>query len=230
MPIFYIVMLTDRNLKDSPLMAGKRKKLVEAIRSKGIRDENVLGAIEKLPRHFFVPGKGLEYQHAYDDKPLQIGSGQTISQPYTVAYQTELLEIKLGDKVLEIGTGSGYQAAILATMGAEVFTIERHKSLYEETAMLLQYLGLDKHVHLYYGDGFEGIPEEAPFDKILITAAAPEIPPKLLDQLKTGGIMVLPLGKGRTQQMVRITKTGNKDYRKEVFDDFAFVPMLKGKA
>jgi protein-L-isoaspartate(D-aspartate) O-methyltransferase len=225
----YFFMLKNRNLEDSPLMEGKRKTLAKIVRNKGIVDENVLRAIETLPRHFFVPGRGLEYQQAYDDKALQIGSGQTISQPYTVAYQTELLEIQPHDKVLEIGTGSGYQAAVLATMGAEVYTIERHKSLHEETKLLLQYLGLDENIHLYYGDGFEGIPEQSPFDKILITAAAPEVPPKLLAQLKVGGIMVLPLGEGRTQQMVRITKTGNKDYRTEVFDDFAFVPMLKGK-
>jgi protein-L-isoaspartate(D-aspartate) O-methyltransferase len=225
----FAFMLENRNLEDSPLMQGKRKSLANTVRHKGIVDENVLRAIETLPRHFFIPGRGFEYQQAYEDKALQIGSGQTISQPYTVAYQTELLEIQPNDKVLEIGTGSGYQAAILAVMGADVYTIERHKPLHEETKLLLQYLELDNSIHLYYGDGFEGIPQEAPFDKILITAAAPEIPPKLLAQLKVDGIMVLPLGEGKTQQMVRITKTGNKDYRTEVFDDFAFVPMLKGK-
>jgi protein-L-isoaspartate(D-aspartate) O-methyltransferase len=210
-------------------MEGKRKTLADTVRNKGIIDENVLRAIEKLPRHFFIPGRGFEYQQAYEDKALKIGSGQTISQPYTVAYQTELLEIQPNDKVLEIGTGSGYQAAILAVLGADVYTIERHKPLHEETKLLLQYLDLDNNIHLFYGDGFEGILQEAPFDKILITAAAPEIPPKLLAQLKVAGIMVLPLGECKTQQMVRITKTGNKDYRTEVFDDFAFVPMLKGK-
>jgi protein-L-isoaspartate(D-aspartate) O-methyltransferase len=226
---YFRSMLENRNLVDSPLLQGKRRKLVELISAKGIIDNNVLRAIEKLPRHFFVPGKGLEYSQAYDDKALKIGSGQTISQPYTVAYQSELLEIQKGDKVLEIGTGSGYQACVLAEMGADVYTIERHQPLHEETKMLIQFLGLEKHIHQYYGDGFEGIPDKAPFDKILITAAAPEIPPKLLEQLKIDGIMVLPLGEGKTQSMVRITKTGNKDYRTEVFDDFMFVPMLKGK-
>jgi protein-L-isoaspartate(D-aspartate) O-methyltransferase len=221
-------MLDNRNLIDSPLLQGKRKKLVEILSTKGIVDENVLQAIRKLPRHYFVPGRGLEYQQAYDDKAMKIGSGQTISQPYTVAYQTELLEIEKNDKVLEIGTGSGYQACVLAEMGAEVFTVERHQPLHEETKLLIQFLGFEKRVHQFYGDGFEGIPQHAPFDKILITAAAPEIPPKLLEQLKLNGIMVIPLGEGKMQQMVRITKTGNKDYRTEVFDDFSFVPMLKG--
>lgn len=223
-------MLEDRNLQDTPLLQGKRRKLVEVIRRKGIKDERVLEAIERLPRHYFVPGRGFEYQQIYEDKALQIGAGQTISQPYTVAYQTELLEIAPHDKVLEIGTGSGYQAALLALLGAEVYTIERHKSLYDETKTLLHYLGMDDKIHMFHGDGYEGLPSYAPFDKILITAAAPEVPPKLLEQLKIGGIMVLPLGAGKTQQMVRITKTEDRNYRTEVFDDFAFVPMLKGKA
>jgi protein-L-isoaspartate(D-aspartate) O-methyltransferase len=221
-------MLENRNLKDEPIMRGKRKQLIETLISKGIQDKMVLKVMEQLPRHFFIPGKGWEYEQSYQDKALKINAGQTISQPYTVAYQTELLEIMPKDRVLEIGTGSGYQASVLAMLGAEVFTIERHKPLHEETSALLQYLKLDKHIQQFYGDGFEGLPQHAPFDKILITAAAPEIPPRLLEQLKTGGIMVLPLGEGQVQQMVRITKTGNKEYRTEVFDNFAFVPMLKG--
>ena len=221
-------MLENRNLNDEPIMQGKRKQLVEILKNKGIQDSNVLAAISKLPRHFFIPGKGWESEQSYQDKALKINSGQTISQPYTVAYQTELLEIHPDEKVLEIGTGSGYQASVLAMLGANVLTIERHKPLHEETAALLQLLKLDKQIQQFYGDGFEGLPQYAPFDKILITAAAPEIPPRLLEQLKMGGIMVLPLGEGQVQQMVRITKTGNKEYRTEVFDNFAFVPMLKG--
>ncbi len=221
-------MLENRNLEDSPVMQGKRRQLMETLIRKGIEDQNVLEAMGMLPRHSFIPGRGMEFQQAYEDKALRIGSGQTISQPYTVAYQTELLEIQPDEKVLEIGTGSGYQACVLAAMGADVFTIERHKPLHEETSDLIKFLGYDKNIHLYYGDGFEGLPKHAPFDKILITAAAPEIPPRLLEQLKVGGKMVLPLGEGKVQQMVRITKTGNKEYTTEVFDDFSFVPMLKG--
>lgn len=221
-------MLENRNLTDEPIMQGKRRKLAETLASKGIQDKRVLDVIGKLPRHFFIPGKGWEYEQAYQDKALKINAGQTISQPYTVAYQTELLEIQPNDKVLEIGTGSGYQASVLAMLGAAVYTIERHKPLHEETAELLRLLKLDTRVNQFYGDGFEGLPKHAPFDKILITAAAPEIPPKLLEQLKNGGILVLPLGEGQVQQMVRITKISSREYRTEVFDDFAFVPMLKG--
>lgn len=221
-------MLTNRNLNDEPIHQGKRRQLVELLAAKGISNNNVLNAIVKLPRHFFISEKGWEYEQAYQDKALKINAGQTISQPYTVAYQTELLEIQPNDKVLEIGTGSGYQAAVLALIGANVFTIERHKVLHVETYQLLKHLNLLQQIQLFYGDGFEGLEEYAPFDKILITAAAPEIPPKLLNQLRVNGIMVLPLGEGNSQQMVRITKTEIKNYRTEIFDDFAFVPMLKG--
>lgn len=221
-------MLEDRNLNDSPIFIGKRKQLVDLLRTKGIESEDVLRAISLLPRHFFIPGKGLEYEQAYADKALPINSEQTISQPYTVAYQTELLAIKPDDKVLEIGTGSGYQAAILATMGVHVFSIERHRYLHQETEALLKWLQLNHLIQLFYGDGFMGLPQYAPFDKILITAAAPEIPSQLLAQLKIGGIIVLPLGEGQIQQMVRITKTAFKNYTTEVFDNFSFVPMLKG--
>lgn len=221
-------MLENRNLNDDSIFKGKRKQLVALLKSKGILDENVLRAIETVPRHFFIPGKGLEYEQAYADKALPINSKQTISQPYTVAYQTELLEVEKGHKVLEIGTGSGYQAAILASMGVQVFSIERHRPLHHETEQLIEFLDLQDLIQLFYGDGFLGLPDLAPFDKVLITAAAPEIPPLLLEQLKIGGMMVLPLGEGRVQQMIRIIKKDIKNYSTEIFDDFSFVPMLKG--
>ena len=203
-----------------------RKKLVEGIRAKGITDEKVLDAIGKIPRHFFLNSAFDE--DAYTDKAFPIGEGQTISQPYTVAYQTQLLELKPFEKVLEIGTGSAYQACVLAEMGAQVFTIERQKTLYEEN-LTFNYLKKYRMIKFFYGDGFKGLPTYAPFDKILITAAAPEIPKNLIDQLKPGSMMVLPLGKGEIQQMMRITKKENEVLKEEVFDNFSFVPMLGGK-
>jgi protein-L-isoaspartate(D-aspartate) O-methyltransferase len=202
-----------------------RSVLVEGIRRKGITDELVLRAIESIPRHFFMD----EYFHdvAYEDKAFPIGQGQTISQPYTVAYQTQLLQVEPGDKVLEIGTGSAYQAMVLAMMGAEVFTIERQRKLYESNQHF-DFLQRMEHIHFYYGDGYEGLPGEAPFDKILITAAAPIIPPALVEQLKPGGVMVLPKGDDRVQKMIRITKLENGGIKKETCNHFSFVPMLKG--
>ena len=205
----------------------QRQKLVFTIRDKGISDQHVLGAIANIPRQFFMDTSQLEL--AYIDKAFPIGEGQTISQPYTVAYQTQLLDIKPLEKVLEIGTGSGYQAAIIAEMGAQLYTIERQKTLFDRN-MEFEFLRHYDNIHFHYGDGFEGLPQFAPFDKILITAAVAEIPPKLLDQLRIGGTMVLPKGiHGEYQTMVRITKTSETAYDEESFDLFSFVPMLKGK-
>lgn len=204
-----------------------RTKLVEEIREQGIEDERVLTAIEKIPRHFFLDDAFMEI--AYKNKAFPIGKAQTISQPYTVAFQTELLKVGYGDRILEIGTGSGYQASILAELGAQVVSVERHQTLSKSAKALLSKLGY-KSVRCIYGDGFEGYPPFAPYDKILITAAAPEIPKKLLEQLKVGGFMVLPKNEGKLQRMMRITKTNVDDYSEELFDYFSFVPMLKGKA
>jgi len=212
-------------MQDTYRHQGLRKRLVGELRNLGIKNEPVLKAIEKIPRHFFVEHT---FEHdAYENKPFPIGRGQTISNPFTVAYQTELLELQKEDKVLEIGTGSGYQAAVLAELGMQVYTIERHQPLSMKAKKLLEGLGYGK-VKTYFGDGFKGLSAEAPFDKILITAAAPEIPKELLKQLKIGGLMVIPFGEGDTQQMIRIKRLDNNEFEKETFDYFTFVPMLKG--
>ena len=215
-----------RNFEDTYRHKGLRKKLVDGIKDKGISDEHVLKAIEDLPRHYFMDSAFDE--KAYEDKAFPIGEGQTISQPYTVAYQTQLLQVKPFEKVLEIGTGSAYQAAVLASMGALVYTIERQKKLFD---LNRQFLFLKKYpnIKFFYGDGYEGLPTYSPFDKVLITAAAPEIPQKLIDQLKPGGMMVLPLGAGDVQQMKRVTKLDRGAVKEEVFDNFSFVPMVEGK-
>lgn len=213
-------------LEDNYRHKGLRNKLVEIIQEKGITDERVLDAISKLPRHFFFDSAFMEL--AYEDKAFQIGEGQTISQPYTVAYQSQLLEVKPREKILEVGTGSGYQACILSMLGAKVFTIERHKKLNERAKALLEAMNIPN-IKFFYGDGFEGLPSFAPFDKVLITAAAPELPVKLLAQLKPGGKLVMPYGKGDVQKMQRITKIADNHYEQEEFDNFKFVPMLKGK-
>lgn len=205
---------------------GLRKKLIESIRLKGINNESILTAMEKIPRHLFMDSSFLEF--AYEDKPFPIGSGQTISQPYTVAFQTQLLDLKKGDKVLEIGTGSGYQACVLAELGAKVFTIERQKKLYQKAKEFLPSLGY--RIKIFYGDGLKGIPAFQPYDKILITAGATHIPEKLLEQLKIGGIMVVPEGKGDVQVMKRIKKTSHQHYEKENHGTFRFVPLLENKA
>ncbi|MEP7372570.1 MAG: protein-L-isoaspartate(D-aspartate) O-methyltransferase [Chitinophagaceae bacterium] len=215
-----------RPTEDTYRHKGLRKKLVDTVKSKGITDERVLNAISNVPRHYFLDSAFDEL--AYEDRAFPIGEGQTISQPYTVAYQSQLLEIKPFSKVLEIGTGSAYQAVILAEMGAQVYTIERQKKLFEQSktfAFLKKYLS----IKLFYGDGYEGLPTYAPFDRVIITAAAPEIPPKLIDQLKPGGMMVIPVGMGEVQRMMRITKLENGAMKEEVFDNFSFVPMLEGK-
>ncbi|WP_113922753.1 protein-L-isoaspartate(D-aspartate) O-methyltransferase [Cognataquiflexum aquatile] len=209
-------------LEDSYRHKGQRKELVKIIRQKGIKDEAVLNAINTLPRHFFFDS-ALD-SHAYEDKAFPIGEGQTISQPYTVAFQTELLKIKPGDKVLEIGTGSGYQGAILHLLGAEVHTIEYQKKLFDRTKKFMAKLGI--HLHFYFGDGSKGIPEQAPYDKILVTAGAPVVPNSLLKQLKVGGILVIPVGDRKSQKMMKLTKITETKIEQEEFDNFAFVPLL----
>lgn len=202
-----------------------RRKLVEQLSAKGIRDEQILNAIGTLPRHFFLD-KAFE-EWAYQDKPFPIGNEQTISQPYTVAYQTSLLQVKKRDKILEIGTGSGYQAGILAMLGARVYTIERQELLHHRAKKLLDQLQLGN-IRCYLRDGYKGLPEFAPFDKILVTAGAPEIPEPLLLQLKVGGQLVIPVGE-KAQKMLRITRLNKAgDVETEKFADFKFVPFLKG--
>lgn len=219
-------MLHSKPKEDNYLHKGLRKQLVQTLREKGIKDEKVLAAIEAIPRHFFLD-PAFERQ-AYEDRAFPITAGQTISQPYTVAYQSQLLEIKKFDKVLEIGTGSAYQACVLAELGATVFSIERQKELYDFVG---QFFFLKKYPNIkrFYGDGFEGLPTYAPFDKIIITAAAPYIPPKLVEQLKPGGIMVLPVGDDKGQKMLRITKDKEGKVHEEELGNFSFVPMLEGK-
>jgi protein-L-isoaspartate(D-aspartate) O-methyltransferase len=215
-----------RPVADTYRHKGLRKKLTDQIRQKGIADEGVLEAIHTVPRHFFLDSAFDE--QAYEDRAFPIGEGQTISQPYTVAYQTSLLQVKPFDRVLEVGTGSAYQAVILAEMGAQVFSIERQRKLYESNRsfdLLKKYHNLK----LFFGDGYEGLPTYAPFDKILITAAAPIVPPKLIAQLKPGGSMVLPFGSGEVQRMQRITLLANGELFTESFENFSFVPMLAGK-
>jgi protein-L-isoaspartate(D-aspartate) O-methyltransferase len=204
---------------------GMRKILVEELKNKGISDENVLNAINTVPRHVFLDSSFLNF--AYQDKAFPIGSGQTISQPFTVAFQSSLLEIKKNMKVLEIGTGSGYQACVLAEMGAKVFSIERQRKLYTKTKAFLA--ESPYRIKMFLGDGNKGLPTYGPFDRIIITAAAPEIPQTLVDQLKVGGMMVIPLCENEEHQtMLRLTKQEDGTLKREEFGDFRFVPMLKG--
>ncbi len=209
-------------LEDTYLHKGKRKALVAELRSKGIKSERVLEAINTLPRHFFFDSALIS--HAYEDKAFPIGEGQTISQPYTVAFQTELLDIHPGDKVLEIGTGSGYQASILHLLGAEVYSIEYQKKLFEGTQRFLKRLGIE--MKLFYGDGTGGIPQFAPYDKIIVTAGAPVVPDALIKQLKIGGILVIPVGDRKSQSMLKIIKKSTNEIEREEFQGFAFVPLL----
>ncbi len=215
-----------RKYEDTYRHKGLRKKLIDTLISKGITDDKVLEAMNNIPRHYFLDSALDEI--AYEDRAFPISEGQTISQPYTVAYQTQLLDVKPNDKILEIGTGSIYQASVLAEMGAKVFTIERQKLLFEKTK---QFIFRSKYPNLkfFYGDGFEGLPTYAPFDKVIITAAAPLIPPKLIDQLKTGGKMIIPLNEDEHQRMLRITKNADGSIMEEAFENFSFVPMLSGK-
>jgi len=203
-----------------------RQRLIAEVRVKGITDEEVLVALNAVPRHFFIDARHQDL--AYADRPVPIGQGQTISQPYTVAYQTQLLEVEHTDNILEIGTGSAYQASVLAQIGGEIFTIERQKKLFEKYKKS-SYLRSLSNIHFFYGDGHEGLPEFAPFNKILVTAAAAEIPPALLEQLEVNGHLVLPFGPvDQLQMMVRITKSPDGSLTKETFNRFSFVPMLQG--
>ena len=209
-------------LEDTYLHKGKRRELIKTLRNKGIKSEAVLEAINSVPRHFFFDSALLS--HAYEDKAFPIGEGQTISQPYTVAFQSELLDILPGEKVLEIGTGSGYQAGVLYCLGAKVHTIEFNKVLYDRTKRFLPKIGVK--VKHYHGDGSLGISEQAPFDKIIVTAGAPVVPKTLLQQLDINGVMVIPVGNRKQQQMLKLTKQTNKKILKETFDHFSFVPLL----
>lgn len=213
-------------VKDTYRHKGLRKKLVELLRKKGIDDEGVLEAINRVPRHLFMDNAFVNF--AYKDQAFPIGADQTISQPYTVAYQTQLLEVKPKEKVLEIGTGSGYQCSVLMELGAKVFSIERHRSLHLSAKRMLNDLGYFP--KLFFGDGYKGLPAFAPFDKIIITAAAPHVPEDLKNQLKVGGMMVIPLGEGGSQKMQRLIKKSEKEFDVEVYGDFSFVPMLQNKS
>jgi len=209
-------------LPDSYKHKGMRKGLVKLIREKGIRDERVLEAIGTVPRHFFFDKAFLE--HAYQDKAFPIGEGQTISQPYTVAYQTELLELKETDKVLEIGTGSGYQCWVLLQITPYVYTIEYNQVLYQKAVKFFQTQHLQPHT--FWGDGSLGLPQHAPYDKIIVTAGAPVIPKNLLNQLKIGGILVIPVGDASVQKMMRVVRVDHDEFTREEFHNFKFVPLL----
>lgn len=211
-------------MQDNYKHKGLRQKLVETVRNKGITDENVLTALNKVPRHLFMDSGFIKF--SYKDQAFPIGAGQTISQPYTVAFQTQLLEIEKDDKILEIGTGSGYQTAILLELGAQVYTIERQKELYLRAQKLLTELGYKP--YFFFGDGMEGKSSYGPFDKILVTAAATEVPEKLLEQLSIGGIMVIPVGDRFSQSMMKIVRVSQEKYMRTHHGSFIFVPLLKG--
>ena len=215
-----------RPVEDKHRHQGLRHKLVDQLKKDGVSDENVLQAIAQVPRHFFLDSAFAEI--AYENRSFPIGEGQTISHPYTVAYQTQLLSVQKYERVLEVGTGSAYQAVVLATLGAQVYTIERQRKLYDSNKQF-EWLQKQSGIKFFYGDGYQGLPTFAPFDKVLITAAAPQIPSALLEQLRPGGWMVVPVGEGNIQQMKKITKLSNGAMREEIFDEFSFVPMLVGK-
>jgi protein-L-isoaspartate(D-aspartate) O-methyltransferase len=219
-------MLQSVPKEDNYRHKGLRRQLVQQLREKGITDEKVLSAIDAIPRHFFLD-PAFEKQ-AYEDRAFPITAGQTISHPFTVAYQTQLLELKKFDKVLEIGTGSAYQACVLAELGVTLYTIERQRALYDYVG---KFFFLNKYLNIkrFYGDGFEGLPTYAPFDKVLITCGAPYVPPKLVEQLKPGGIMVIPVGEDGKQKMLRVKKDAAGTVLMEEMGDFSFVPMLQGK-
>ncbi|GIZ08243.1 protein-L-isoaspartate O-methyltransferase [Flavobacterium sp. UMI-01] len=212
-------------LKDTAKHQGLRNQLVSVLQEKGIIDKNVLEAIRKIPRHLFLNSSFEAY--AYQDKAFPIGAGQTISQPYTVAFQSQLLEIKKDDKVLEIGTGSGYQTAVLCMMGAKVFSVERQNELFKQTSALLPKLGI-RPKHLTFGDGYKGLPGFAPFDSIIVTAGAPFIPQPLMAQLKIGGRLVIPLGE-EVQIMTLLIRKNETQFEKHELGEFRFVPLLEDK-
>ncbi|PQJ19905.1 protein-L-isoaspartate(D-aspartate) O-methyltransferase [Tenacibaculum sp. SG-28] len=212
-------------MRDTTKHKGLRNQLASVLEAKGISSDTVLGAIKKIPRHLFMDS-GFE-AHAYQDKPFPIAADQTISQPYTVAFQTEVLEVKPGDKILEIGTGSGYQTAVLLELGATVFTIERQHELFKKTSLFLPKIGY-KPKRFVFGDGYKGLPKEAPFDKIIVTAGAPELPKALLGQLKVGGKLLVPIGDG-AQVMTLFIRKSPVEFEKHELGDFRFVPMLREK-
>lgn len=212
-------------MEDSYRHKGMRKRMVEELREKGISDERVLDAMMAVPRHFFLSSAFLEF--AYQNKAFQIGAGQTISHPFTVAFQTQLLELEPGDKVLEIGTGSGFQTCILLEMKAKVWSIERQKTLFDKTKLLIPKLGYK--TNLYYGDGYKGKPAFAPFDKVLVTCGAPNVPTALVEQLRIGGKLVIPVGEGKTQIMTEIVRTSETEASIKEHGNFSFVPMLEAR-
>nr|WP_042270507.1 protein-L-isoaspartate(D-aspartate) O-methyltransferase [Nonlabens ulvanivorans] len=212
-------------MKDDFIHKGKRRQLVELMREKGIKDQRVLDAMNKVPRHVFLDSSFLE--HAYQNKAFPIGADQTISHPYTVAFQSELLQVKPSDKILEIGTGSGYQCAVLLEMGAQVYTIERQNELYKKTNLIFRKLNY-RPKRYFFGDGYKGMPEDAPFDSIIVTCGAPQIPQTLLSQLKIGGRMVIPVGDD-PQIMTLLIRESATQFSKETFGEFRFVPFLDGK-
>lgn len=217
---------------DSPKLEGARRRMVEKLRAMLEEneyrvDEDVLTAMNKVPRHVFFDS-AFDSNFAYENKAFKIGAGQTISQPYTVAFQTTLLEVKRRHKVLEIGTGSGYQSAVLMELGVKLFSIERQKILYEQSKNVLPAMGYN--AKLFYGDGYVGLPTFAPFDRVLVTAGAPFVPQALIDQLAPGGILVIPVGEGDTQEMLRIRKLPDGTVETENHGDFSFVPMLQDTA
>jgi protein-L-isoaspartate(D-aspartate) O-methyltransferase len=212
-------------LKDTNKHKGLRNQLVKLLEEKGITDKNVLEAIKTIPRHLFLNSSFEDF--AYQDKAFPIGAGQTISQPYTVAFQSQLLQVKKGDKVLEIGTGSGYQTAVLCLLGAKVYTVERQNELFKTTSLLLPKLGI-RPKHLSFGDGYKGLPNHAPFDSIIVTAGAPIIPKPLMAQLKIGGKLVIPVG-DKEQIMTMLIRKNETQFEKHEFGDFRFVPLLENK-
>ncbi|WP_291122703.1 protein-L-isoaspartate(D-aspartate) O-methyltransferase [Flavobacterium sp. UBA6046] len=212
-------------MKDTAKHQGLRNQLVTLLKEKGIIDKNVLEAIKKIPRHLFLNSSFADY--AYQDKAFPIGAGQTISQPYTVAFQSQLLEVKKDHKIPEIGTGSGYQTAVLCLMGAKVYSVERQNELFKQTSVLLPKLGI-RPKHLSFGDGYKGLPNHAPFDSIIVTAGAPIIPQALMAQLKIGGRLVIPLGEEK-QIMTLLIRKNETQFEKHEFGDFKFVPLLENK-
>ncbi len=212
-------------MKDTNKHQGLRNQLAKQLEGKGITDKNVLEAIKKIPRHLFLNSSFEDF--AYQDKAFPIGAGQTISQPYTVAYQSQLLEVKKDQKILEIGTGSGYQTAVLCLLGAKVYSIERQNELFKTTSLLLPKLGI-RPKHLSFGDGYKGLPNHAPFDSIIVTAGAPIIPQPLMAQLKIGGRLVIPVG-DKDQIMTMLIRKNETQFEKHEFGDFKFVPLLENK-
>lgn len=213
-------------MRDTSKHQGLRNQLATILEQKGIQDQNVLNAVRKIPRHLFIDSSF--ESHAYQDKAFPIAANQTISQPYTVAFQSQTLEVKSGDKVLEIGTGSGYQTAILLELGAEVYTIERQHELFKKTSLFLPKIGY-RAKKFIFGDGYKGFLEKAPYDKIIVTAGAPYVPKALLSQLKVGGRLLIPVG-DKTQIMTLLIRKSAKEFEKHELGDFAFVPMLQKKA